>query len=49
MHGSNQNLSNMSRKGIAISYKSFDAKIDMKKKQIYEKKLKENTKNIYKF
>ena len=49
MHGSNQNLSNMSRKGIAISYKSFDAKIDMKKKQIYEKKLKENTKNIYQF
>jgi len=48
IHGSNKNLSSLDRLGIAISYKNKLSKIDLVKKKIYEKKIKENLKKLYK-
>ncbi len=47
VHGSNKNLSNSNRIGIAISYKNKYSKINLLKKRLYEKRLKENLKKIY--
>ena len=47
MHGSNKNISNKNRVGIAISYKSLFSKIDLNKKRQYEDSLKKTLKTIY--
>ena len=47
MHGSNKNISNKNRVGIAISYKSLFSKIDLNKKRHYEDSLKKTLKTIY--
>ena len=47
IHGSDRNLSNKDRIGIAISYKNRSSKINLKSKKLYEKKVEENLKTIY--
>ncbi|MDC3174447.1 phytanoyl-CoA dioxygenase family protein [Candidatus Pelagibacter sp.] len=47
IHGSDRNLSNKDRVGIAISYKNRSSKINLKSKKLYEKKVEENLKTIY--
>ena len=47
IHGSDKNLSNFDRIGIAISYKNKSSKIDIIGKKLYEKKVKENLDKLY--
>ena len=47
IHGSNKNLSNLDRIGIAISYKNKSSKINLEWKKTYEKGVKENLKKLY--
>lgn len=47
IHGSEKNLTNSDRIGIAISYKDKSSKINMIAKRLYEKKVKENLDKLY--
>ena len=47
IHGSERNLSNFDRIGIAISFKNKSSKINLLNKKIYERKVKENLNKLY--
>lgn len=46
IHGSKKNISNKSREGLVISFKTVDAKINKRKMLIYRKKVKESQKRL---
>ena len=46
IHGSNKNLSNISRRGLTLRYLTKNSKRDIKKVKIYEKQLSKNLRNL---
>ena len=47
IHGSNKNNSKFERMGVVISYIDKNAKLDLKKLNLYKKKLKKSLKKLY--
>ena len=47
IHGSEKNISNFDRVGVAISYKNKSSKIDLQRQKLYEKKVKQSLKKLY--